>query len=402
MKCSELKIINEYGEGTKMERRVFEAQYKKCGQVYIKITLNCISCYGMVRENNSSLEYLGEVLFDFANIHSIELVNYKRKQAICVEGVSTRNIRCSVFLPNLTNIDEIREIVDKCKYEKEQIDKGEEQRKLQEEKERIQKREKQQIEAQRIRKLQVEYYENQVRKFMDKYPTYIFNEEASSITFAYIDENRNFNIKSVDKIKMECVFSTLGYQHIHYYEKAGAIHYVTDINIDYKGASSFGGSFVPGKVSLAPAIVGGLLAGGMGMAVGAMIGYKPERYVPPQISPASLKANSQAQRIDDRSVILNYFSEKNKQYMDVEFPADIYNFLQTHYAEKKYDIVIAMEKRKYIPDTNTMLIEEPEKKEEMSLEEFEKAVKKLKIMKDNDLISEEEYAKKKMELLQHI
>lgn len=38
----------------------------------------------------------------------------------------------------------------------------------------------------------------------------------------------------------------------------------------------------------------------------------------------------------------------------------------------------------------------------MSLEEFEIAVKKLKIMKDNDLISEEEYAKKKMELLQNI
>lgn len=38
----------------------------------------------------------------------------------------------------------------------------------------------------------------------------------------------------------------------------------------------------------------------------------------------------------------------------------------------------------------------------MSLEEFENAVKKLKIMKDNDLISEEEYAKKKMELLQNI
>lgn len=398
MKCSELKIINEYGEGTKMERRVFEAQYKKCGQVYIKITLNCISCYGMVRENNSSLEYLGEVLFDFENIHSIELVNYKRKQAICVEGVSTRNIRCSVVLPNLTNIDEIRETIDKCKYEKEQIDKGEEQRKLQEEKERIQNF----LMQLRDRQPQKEYYENQVRKFMDKYPTYIFNEEASSITFAYIDENRNFNIKSVDKIKMECVFSTLGYQHIHYYEKAGAIHYVTDINIDYQGSSSFGGSFVPGKVSLAPAIVGGLLAGGMGMAVGAMIGYKPERYVPPQISTASLKANSQAQRIDDRSVILNYFSEKNKQYMDVEFPADIYNFLQTHYAEKKYDIVIAMEKRKYVPDTNTMLIKESEKKEEMSLEEFEKAVKKLKIMKDNDLISEEEYAKKKMELLQNI
>lgn len=84
-------------------------------------------------------------------------------------------------------------------------------------------------------------------------------------------------------------------------------------------------------------------------------------YIAIKRSSTSLQVHSIAQRIDDRSVILIYISEKNKQYKDVEFPADMYNFLQTYYEEKKYDIVIAMEKRKYVSDTNAVLIEGSEK-----------------------------------------
>lgn len=55
--------------------------------------------------------------------------------------------------------------------------------------------------------------------------------------------------------------------------------------------------------------------------------------------------NSDVKEVDSRSVILNFYSETQKQYLDIELPADIYNFLQTHLPEKKYNIVLELEKK---------------------------------------------------------
>ena len=37
--------------------------------------------------------------------------------------------------------------------------------------------------------------------------------------------------------------------------------------------------------------------------------------------------NKDIKKIDDRNVILNFYSEIKKQYIDIELPQDIYNFI---------------------------------------------------------------------------
>ena len=130
----------------------------------------------------------------------------------------------------------------------------------------------------------------------------------------------------------------ISYDKIHYYEKAGSIHYTTDIS---GKISSFGGSITGSTISKAGTILGGLLLGPMGMAAGAVLTHKPQNVTLPG---NSYELSSETKTIDDRSVILNFFSETKRQYIDIELPADIYNFLQTHYPEKKYDIVLELEK----------------------------------------------------------
>lgn len=59
----------------------------------------------------------------------------------------------------------------------------------------------------------------------------------------------------------------------------------------------------------------------------------------------SFYLDSDIKKIDDRNIILNFYSEAKKQYIDIELPKDIYNFLQTYFPEKKYSIVNELEKK---------------------------------------------------------
>ena len=78
-------------------------------------------------------------------------------------------------------------------------------------------------------------------------------------------------------------------------------------------------------------------------------------------------------------------------------PADIYNFLQTHLSGKKYSIVLAIEKKNAVkeheeneqqilpPNTTSMISDN-------NTDTFESKVRKLKLMHDNGLLTEEEFA----------
>lgn len=80
----------------------------------------------------------------------------------------------------------------------------------------------------------------------------------------------------------------------------------------------------------------------MGMAVGTALTYKPAEQ---KAVNTSFSIDSDIKKIDDRSVILNFYSDIKKQYIDIELPQDIYNFLQTNLPEKKYGIVDELEKK---------------------------------------------------------
>lgn len=337
--------------------------------------------------------------FKADDIFQIELSEYKKNKAVVVSGKDEENNQISIYLPEF-NVAEVKECVDRVKKEKE---KEEEEKII-----RAQKRKEEAIEHQKREEEVLLFVKEQYHDIKDSEPVYIFEENDDYVTFMYIDKAKSITIKSVNKLEKEMVASTVKYEHIHYYEKAGAIHYVADFNVEYQ-TQLLAGSFVPSKLRLTPAVVGGLIFGPMGMAVGAMMGYESSHF---DISNSQQRAevNSKVNKIDDRSIILNYYSEKHKQYMDIELPQETYNFLQTHLEEKKYDIVLEAEKRKYVSDmtrdSSVQRIEETPKTriedKKMTLEEFEVAAKKLKIMFENNLISEEEFTTKKLKLFDNI
>lgn len=227
----------------------------------------------------------------------------------------------------------------------------------------------------------------------DQTPVFVFNQQETNCFIAYIGENKDLNFLLIEAKTQTEIHTIIKYNEIHYYEKAGDVYYATNINANYKGGQSFGGSFVGAKVSTGAVALGGLLLGQMGMAIGALSSYKPATYTPPTYTPSQLNISSEITKIDERSVILNYYSEQHKQYIDIELPQDIYNFLQTYLPEKKYAIVIEKEKQKAISNIN-----QPTTKEDTTIERLQK----LKQLYEMELISETEYTERKKEILAEI
>lgn len=249
---------------------------------------------------------------------------------------------------------------------------------------------------------QQEFYNNTYNfHIKEDTPKYVFESSENYISLLYLNSNNDINFLTIDGFKQKEVNGILSYNDIHYYEKAGTIHYVSDINIDYQGKSSFGGSFKSGKVSIGAAMLGGLLFGPMGMAIGTMASYKPSEYKPPKYTPEKLKVNSEPIRIDERSIILNYYSKEYKQFKDIELPADIFNFFQTYLPQKKYDVVIELEKSQakqlQQPLDNVRI-----QQDSSDIESIKQRLKNLKELYIDELISEEEYLNRKKEILSEI
>lgn len=99
-----------------------------------------------------------------------------------------------------------------------------------------------------------------------------------------------------------------------------------------------------------------------------------------------------------------------KQYIDIELPSDIYNFLQTYLPEKKQNIVLELEKKAIIEQELLGVESEEKRKLEVkkqqgvdandSIEAFKLKVDKLKMMKDADLLTVEEFNIEKAKLLE--
>ena len=228
----------------------------------------------------------------------------------------------------------------------------------------------------------------------------------------YIDENKSLNFLKIDGYAHEENNAIIAYENIHYYEKAGSVSYATDINGNY---SSFGGSMTGGNFSKLATAGGGLLFGFMGMALGAALTYKPAERT--AIS-TSFSIDSDIKKIDDRSVMLNFYSEMKKQYIDIELPQDIYNFLQTYLPEKKYGIVDELEKKTVVRQSADIIeqgrllkadiqsdiqsIEQKKMQETDAMENFKLKVEKLKVMKEAGLLSDEKFAEEQEKLLNMI
>lgn len=240
-------------------------------------------------------------------------------------------------------------------------------------------------------------------------PTYQIFADKNKCVILYIDDYKGLNFLKIDGYAEEENRGIITYDNIHYYEKAGNIHYTTDIHGNY---SSFAGSITGGNFSKLATVGGGLLFGLMGIAAGAALTYKPIEQKPAE---TSFSINSDVKTIDDRNVILNFYSDSKQQYVDIELPYDIYNFLSTYLPEKKYGIVDEIEKRTAIHQSakiiergdllNVPISKGVQKEIEVQNEDnnsFEQRIKKLKMMKESGLLTEEEFDIKRKELLDMI
>lgn len=150
----------------------------------------------------------------------------------------------------------------------------------------------------------------------------------------------------------------------------------------------------------------------MGMAAGAALTYQPMEQKPVE---ANFAINSDVRMIDDRNVILNFYSDSKEQYIDIELPYNVYNFLLTYLPEKKYGIVDELEKRTAVHQSAKLieggdLLSTPASQTARKIEAenedndiiFAQKVKKLKMLKEAELISKEEFDAKRKELLDMI
>ena len=145
------------------------------------------------------------------------------------------------------------------------------------------------------------------------------------------------------------------------------------------------------------------------MTAGALLTYKPAQQTP---SSTNFSLDSEVIKIDDRNIILNFYSDMKKQYIDIELPMDIYNFLQTHLPEKKYGIVEELERKAVVHQSveaiqsgavlshgtatpSTKLLDSNEN----TMEAFKVKVEKLKMMKEAGLLSEKEFEEERKKLL---
>jgi len=251
---------------------------------------------------------------------------------------------------------------------------------------------------------QEEFYENCFSYHISQKnrPVYFFAKEYVKCIALYIDELNCLNFLVIDGVDQRENNAIIPYSQLHYYEKAGAIHFATEINAN---CTSFGGSFSDGTFSKKAIVIGGLLLGPMGMAGGALLTHKPAQYTAPTIN---FDISSKISKIDDRSVILNYFSDKHNQLMDIELPEDIYNFLQTHIPDKRYNIVIEMEKNIALINAGDKFQKQIEDKKTNNLKNdsidsvslFKEKISKLKLMKETGLLSDEEFDQERKKILE--
>lgn len=245
----------------------------------------------------------------------------------------------------------------------------------------------------------------------DNNPYFELFKENLQVALIYIDKDRNINFLRIDGNNHDETNGTIPFAKIHYYEKVGNIHYTTEINSKY---SSFGGSITGSTFSKKTALLAGLLLGPMGMAGGALFSHKPSKIDMPA---TNFNISSDIKKIDDRNVILNYYSDVHKQYIDIELPADIYNFLQTYISDKKYDIVMELEKKSAVYQaikqiesgsflngtTSSQYNNEMETKQNNDgMTVFKQKLEKLKLMHDAGILTDTEFDVEKKKLLELI
>lgn len=146
---------------------------------------------------------------------------------------------------------------------------------------------------------------------------------------------------------------------IKYFTKEGDIHLNTVVS---------GGSDGP---SISGAVIGGVLAGGAGAIIGSQINNK--------------EIKSEIVENDVRKTILKYYKDGN--LVSKEYDYQVFNVFEELIPDKEYNIVIQSE------------IQKTQRQTASNDTNIEDSLRKLKNLREKDLIDESEYQQKKKELL---
>lgn len=420
---NDINLFREINADYSGEIQVKVGIFTKKYPTYIRVNDKYVMCGGFSSTFlNKSAEYTEKKeIIAFDDIIDIKIINTTRYQSIEIKykvkssiGIRDLNLADSIVIPNLKNIDVcynkliemFNDTNNKIRVNKEQMDLLENKIKMENE------RKKQEIQ---------EHYDKckSFHLLNDNNPYFTILDKEYKFACVYIDKDKNFNFLVIDSEKLLEDNAIIPFCNIHYYEKAGNIHYTTSIAGSYQ---SYGGSFTGGNISKGWTGVSALLFGTFGLLAGAALTYKPAEYIEPT---QKYDLKSDINKIDERNVMLNYYSDVKKQYIDIQLPADIYNFLQTYLPEKKYNIVNELEKQTAIKkygeqinngtytsisqessNTNFGEINDNQNEDRIQnsdeIDEFSKKVKKLKLMYDNGLLSEDEFKTEKSKLLLEI
>lgn len=373
--------------------------------------------YPSYLEGNGFLLYDGELSnettsfkIEFDEVTEISVINVKDKKGIIIKYQPKKSI-----VSTLENSNVVISIDQYC----EALDIMEDTRQKYLEKIRLQDENRKQQEKERAIRI-AEEGESARQFFQDCYKFHIVNnnnpyfelfKEYLQVALIYIDKDKNINFLRIDGNNHEESNGIIPFAKIHYYEKVGNIHYTTEINGKY---SSFGGSITGSTFSKRATFWAGLLLGPMGMAGGALFTHEPLKIEMPT---TNISISSDIKKIDDRNVILNYYSDMHKQYIDIELPADIYNFLQTYLSEKKYDIVMELEKKSAVYQATKQIesgsllngatssqynneMETKQNNDGMTI--FKQKLEKLKMLHDAGILTEIEFDVEKKKLLELI
>lgn len=384
--------------------------YKKKGLFGKTFAVN-LFVYPSRLEGNGFLYYNDELANDtseyniaYKKIKRIFKGSYKNEENITIEyrtdAVVSDNI-ATIILPGMSDVDKWLALINKTM--KAHTDSENEKRK----REVAEYERKKQMEIEREEKALQFYKSCYDFHIKEETPTFKLFESENKVALIYVDDSKALHFLKIDGYEEEESNGIIAYDNIHYYEKAGNVHFTTDIHGNY---SSYGGSMTGGSFSKLATVGGGLLFGLMGMGIGAALTYKP---IKQENATTSFAIDSETRKIDDRSVVLNFYSDMKKQYIDIELPQDAFNFLQTYLPEKRMSIVEELEKKAAVQKSADIInsgnllnvSERPadialENKDSLSL--FQQKIEKLKMMRESGFLSDEEFENEKKKLLELI
>lgn len=255
-------------------------------------------------------------------------------------------------------------------------------------------------------------------------PVYAFTDEQFGKAVLYIDEGKSLHFLNIDAMEEQESHMVIPHEKLHYWEKAAKLSYTVGGDDD---TSFYGGSLTGDFLTQTPLVWNEILDRIVGMEEGAAYSDHIAN-----AGAALDEFSTDASKVKAINVILNFHSQNKGDYVNIELPADVYDFLEQNYAEQKYEVV--MERERPVPEPEPEPVKEvkpvmeavpkqaepepvkesvgiPEKikeenimsdaqnEEKISVDTFKEKLDKLVLLKESGLLTEAEFATEKSKLL---